>query len=232
MGASINFSQLSVQSRYLLSTFHLPRDPLSTFMTFLCVHKTFFKLSAQPQDFCQLPSTFRASTGPYINFLCVCKTFLKISMQLPDLPSTSVNILCICGTFYLLLCVHRTSIKFCQLLCVHGLFEKVLNSCWIFCQHQSTFRVVAGLSVNFCQLSMRPRDYSLTFRVSVGHSVNVSELPCGRRTFHQLSVHLQDLSSTFGVFAEIYVNFRQLSVGPRDLLSTFRASVGPSVNFR
>ena len=160
--------------------------------------------------FRELPSTCCASAGHSVNFSCIHRALHQLSvrlrnipenfMQLPDLLSTSVNFLCICETFHLL-SVHLQ----------------------IFYQIPSAF-CVRGNSVNFRQLSIRPRDYPLTFCVSAGHTVNFSELPCGRGTFRQLSVHLQDLPSTFGVYAAISVNFLcvrgtfcQLFVRPWDL---------------
>ena len=143
--------------------------------------------------FRELPSTCCASAGHFVYFLCIHRTLHQLSVHLRNLPST----FCASADFLS---------NFVSFLCVRGLFKKVLYGCWIFCQHQSTFRAVAGLSVsflcvcgnsvNFRQLSIRPRDYPLTFCVSVGHSVNFSELPCGRGTFRQLPVRQWDFLST------------------------------------
>ena len=176
-----------------------------------------------------IPSTFRASTGPYINFLSVCETFLKISCSCQTFRQLLSTFCASAEPSIYFLCVCRSSIKFCQLFVCPWAFQK------------SSVRLLDLLStpVNFpcgCgtfrQLSVCPREFRhlpSTFHSSKGLSVYFLCV-CG--TFRQLSVHLHDLQSTFGVSAEISVNFRQLSARPRDLLSTFRASVGSSVNFR
>ena len=58
----------------------------------------------------------------------------------------------------------------------------------------STFRVGAGASIIFCQLSVRPRYFPSTFHSVEGRSVNFL---CIRGIFRQLSVHPQDLPSTY-----------------------------------
>lgn len=66
-----------------------------------------------------------------------------------------------------------------------------------------------------------------TFRVSVVHSVN---FPVIHRTFHHLSLHPQDIPSTFHqrrTFCIVASNFC-VAGGPS---TTFRVAVGPSVNF-
>ena len=110
------------------------------------------------------------------------------------------------------------------------------------------FRVAAGYSINFCQLSVHPRDHASNFHASVRHSVN---FPFVRGTFRQLwstlrvsavpsinfpqhfvhpwdllkcSVQLLDLPSTSVNYPCDLGIFCQLSVHPRDLQST-------SVNF-
>ena len=131
-GASINFSQLSVRSRYLPSTFHLVEGlcanflfaagPSVDFHDLLCVHGTFFKLSAQPQNFCQLLPTLRASTGLSINFLCVHGTVWQLPSTFCVSVGPSKKGLCSRGSSINFPCNHGTSISF---PCVHGTFHQL-----------------------------------------------------------------------------------------------------------
>ena len=157
-------------------------------MTLLCVHGTFFKLAAQPQDFCQLPSTLRASAGPSINFLCVRGTVCQR-------PST----FCVCvGPSKKGSCSRGSSINF---PCNHGTFRQLSMRPW---DLPSTSRMSVGHSMNYRQLSVHPRDDPSTFRMSAGHSMNYRQLcrasegpsvsfPCVHGTFHQLSICPQDI---------------------------------------
>ena len=192
---------------------------MSTSVNFSCIPRTLHQLSV---CLLNILENFHAAARPSVNFC-------QLSVHLRNLPST------FCASAELI----SNSVSF---LCFRGLFEKFrtavgssVNTSQLSVRLRdfpSAFCASTGHSFNFRQHFMRPKDYPLTFRVSAGHSVNFSELPCGRGIFCQLSVHLQDLPSIFGVSAEISVNFHQLSVRPRDLLSTFRAFVGPSVDFR
>ena len=175
----------------------------------------FRQLSLLPQN---IPEIFHAAPRPSVNFC-------QLSVHLRNLPSTfcaSVEILC------------PNSVSF---SCVRGLFEKVQYGCWIFCQHQLTFRAVAGLSVSFlcirgtfCQLSIRSRDYLFTFRVSARHSVNFRQLSVRPRDPLSTSMHLWDLLATsvnssciLGTFCQylcIHGTFRKCFVQPLDLPST------------
>ena len=144
------------------STFRSPRHLPSTSMTFLCVHGTFFKLAAQPQDLCQLPSTLRASTGPSINFLCIRGTVCQ-------LPST----FCVCGTL---------KKRFMQPRLFHQLSVQSRDL-------PSAFHASMGPSINFPYVRGTFHELPSTFRASEGPSVS---FPCVHGTFHQLSVCQQD----------------------------------------
>ena len=133
-------------------------------------------------SFRQLPSTYCASAGHSVNFLCIHRTLYKLSvhlrnipenfMQLPDLPSTSVNFLCICRTIHLLSVHLQIFYQIPSAFCVRGLFKNVLYGYWIFCQHQSPFRAVAGLSVSFLCVHRTFRQLPSTFYSSKGLAVN------------------------------------------------------------
>ena len=111
--------------------------------------------------------------------------------------------------------------------------------------------------INFCQLSVRPRElpstsvnflssswtfrklYS-TFRAAAVTSVNFScihgifckfSVPTG--TFRRLlqTFRLRNHPSTFRALAAPSVNFREHSVRPQDILSIFYSTVGSSINF-
>ena len=97
-----------------------------------------------------------------------------------------------------------------------------------------------GLSVNFRQLSVHPRDhasFSYVSQLSVRSWYLPSRLvnsPCICGTLCQLSSTFcasMGPPKTICAAARPSVNFSQLSVWPWDLLSTFRASTRPSVNF-
>ena len=124
-------------------------------------------------------ATFRAVTGSSVNFLSGHRSsvnFHQLSVPPRDFPSTSVN--SPCG--------HRPSVNFRQIsvllqdLCLlllncrsSGFRQLSLLPCFhAFCQLTSTLRVSSGPStfcaseghsVNFSQLSVRPRDLPPTF---------------------------------------------------------------------
>ena len=142
------------------------------------------------------------------------------------LQSTSINIPCICMTF------RKHSVWLWDLPSTSVNFP---CGCSIFSQLLSTFCTSARFSVNFpCKCgtfrkpSVRP---SISIREDAGSSVN---LPCCRRTFHQLTLPFYAASGPT-------VNFC-VAVGPSikflcfqryfcPLLSTFCVATGPSVNF-
>ena len=120
------------------------------------------------------------------------------------LPSNSINFRSCVGHSVIILCVHGT---------FHPIPSTFVKTC-VCGTFLKTFCAATGPSV-YCQPSVFPRDYPLTFCVSAGHSINLC----------QLSVHLRDLLSTFRASAGPSFNFLQ------DILSTFRASTEHSINF-
>ena len=97
--------------------------------------------------------------------------------------------------------------------------------------HQKTFCVATGPSINFRQSSVHPRDNLLTIFASTGTSVNFVNFLCCRRNFRKLSVHPCDLPSTFSTSTGPSINLCRLSVYLRDHRSTFCASARPIVRF-
>ena len=147
-----------------------------------------------------IPEIFHAAARPSVNFC-------QLSVHLRNLPST------FCASVELL----SNSLSF---SCVRGLFEKVPYGCWISCQHHSTFRAVAGLSVSFLCIRGTFRQLLSTFHASKGLFVN---FPCVCRTF-------RELPSTFCASAGPSVNLPCVCGTFCKLPLILRASSGPSVN--
>ena len=105
------------------------------------------------------------------------------------------------------------SVYYRKLLYILGTFCYHSMEPWTFRHLQSNFCAVVGLSVNFHQLSVRPRDLPCTFLMAVGPSVNFL---CVCTTFRQLP-------SSFHASAGPSVNLYPLSVLLRNLMSIFRA---------
>ena len=85
------------------------------------------------QTLCQLPSTFRASTGTSIKFPCINLTFCQLPSTALAFPEPSVNFC------QLSVASAGASSNFCQLSGIRGTFRQIL----------STFRVAEGPSSNF-----------------------------------------------------------------------------------
>ena len=115
----------------------------------------------------------------------------------------------------------------------------------IFRHLPSTFCSIVGPSVNFCQLSMQPRDLlSTSVKYPCGHetfwqfpsTLDVAKRPSFH--FHQLSALLRDLLSAYVNFPCSQKTFCQLpptSVQQGELSSTsvnFCAAGRPSIDFR
>ena len=103
----------------------------------------------------------------------------------------------------------------------------------------STFHTSAGLSVNFCQYSVHPWDFPLTFHELLCSHGTFRQLPHIFRAdagpsikFHQLSIRAWDIPSSFRVSARPSIQFRQFpsKLCLWDLLKTLRVATGPSVN--
>ena len=171
-------------------------------------------LAVRPRD---IQSTFRAFTSTF----CVLRNILEIfhaaarpsvslcqlSVHLRNLPST------FCASVELL----SNSVS---VLCVRGVFKKVPYSCWILCQHHSTFCAVAGLSGSLLCIRGTFRQPLSTFHVSKGQFVN---FPCVCRAF-------RELPSTFCASTGPTVNFPCVCGTFCQLPLTLCASSGPSVN--
>ena len=179
---SINFPSSQKTFRQLLSTFCASAGPPSNF---LYGRGTVHQLSLRPRDLPSSAVNISCVRNIYLKFPCFCQTFRQLSSSFCTSAEPSIYFLYVC----------RTSIKFCQLFMCPWEHRKVPYGYWIFCQLQSFFHAVAGLSVSFLcirgtfrQLSVHARDCLLTFCVSAASSVNFSQLLCGRGTFHQHSV--------------------------------------------
>ena len=94
------------------------------------------------------------------------------------------------------------------------------------------FFASAGLSINFREHSVRPRDFTSMLHASVGMSVNFHQLSMCPRDLCQLFLHLRDLQWTSVTFPCVCGTFHQVLVHPWDNPTTFRASTRLSVNFR
>ena len=145
------------------------------------------------------------------------------------LTSTSINSLCDRRIFFLL---HQVSLP-------PGEFPsnsvKIL-CCWErFCQFPSTFRMARRLSINFCQIFVRPADLpstSIRFSCSSCNLRQYFEQPgdvllisvnilYGWETFHQILSILRVAGRPSVNFPCCWENFRQLSGRQGDLSSTF-----------
>ena len=186
--------------------------------------------------FHQLPWTFCRCAGSSVNFPCVCRNFHRLFMHPWDLPSISV----FCRTFPSNFRVTADpSINF---PCGHGTFRQLslclrnlLSTfvifpclCWTLRKLLANFLDSEGTSVNFCQISVGPRDLPSTFPASVGPSVN---FPCVHGTCYQPSVRLWNLVSTFCASTGPSVNILWLCRTLGRLPSTFRSASWLSVKF-
>ena len=178
----------------------------STFMNFLCIRKTFLKLSTLPKDF---PSTCRVSVGTSVNFLhAFCRTFSQLQLTFRASVETSFN--------------------FCQL----SMLLPDLPTTFLVAV--APFVNISQISVrprDIPQISLRSGDLPSTFPLATDPPSASIIFTCGHETFHKISLQPRDLLSTSVNFPCIRGTFRHLVVRPQDILSTFRASVGPSVNF-
>ena len=154
--------QISVGPRDLPSTFPSSVGPS---VNFPCVHGNFCQHSVLAQElretsvnFCVtfrqlsvlpqvLSSAFGMAAGLSIKFQ-------QLSVHPWDLLSTSINFPCVCSTF------HQLPSTFCA---PAGSSVNNLHGRRTYRQHQLTFRASAGLTVNLCQLFMRPGDLLSTF---------------------------------------------------------------------
>ena len=159
--------------------------------------------------FCQHPSTFRLSTWPSVNFLWCSRTFCKLPSTLCASVGPSINCPCVLGTFrqhFVLpsnlplfqstfLASVWPSVNF---LCCCGTFRQ--NSLWLE-HHSSTFIASMGHSINFRELSVRPRDFT-----SVLHAyVNFRHLP-------YVPKNCANYSCVCGTFSELPSIFRWSAV--------------------
>ena len=200
------FAGLSVEFHQL--TMH-PWDLLKTLDNFPCIHGTIRQILA----------IICASALPSVNFQ-------KISICPQDVLSTSVNFPCVCGysrhisytslAFHATFCQHSvdpldlspTAINF---LFIIGSFCQLLSIFCVFEGPSANFRASAGLSVNFCQLSMHLQELLSNFCASWFHSVN----------FCKVSLHLRDFLSISVNFLGVCCTFLQLSLSPLCHPSTF-----------
>ena len=217
-----NFHQVFVRQQDLKSSsVNIPcsRRLLSTCVNFLCGCRTYRQLTVQPRDH---SPTFHASEGPSINFPYVCwcsNNFRQLSVHPKDYPSN----FCVSTEHCVIFSNHyvrpqglpSTSVNFCTFLapsvnipCDHGSIYQL----------SSTLRASTGPSVNFCQLSLSPRDIpSTSVKFPWFWEINIF---CIRGTFCQYL-------STFCASTVPSINFRQLFMTPVDLPSAFLASAGP-----
>ena len=97
----ITFCQLSAQLQALLSTFPAAVGPFVNFC------HLFVRPEHPPLPGCrifpQLPSTFRAATGPSTNFLCCHRTFRRLVSTFCAAAGSSINFTSGRGTFLQLL---------------------------------------------------------------------------------------------------------------------------------
>ena len=215
MGHSINFRELSVR----------PRD----FTPILHASANFRQLFVSPGELCQLSLHLWDLQWTSINFPCICSNFHQVIVDLRAIPSTfcaslgpSVNSLRVAA---------GPSVNFWTFL---ELSVDIPYDRGTFRHLQSTFCAIAGVSVNFRQHSLRPRDLPSTFHAAADipptflASTHPPELPSSVNKLRP-----QNFLSTSVDLPCICVNFScgwgtccQISILPVDLPSTFLASTG------
>ena len=226
-GPSINFP--CIRGTFCELSVHLPDLP-STFRAKTGPTLNFRKLSVRPNDH---PLTFRESTGPSVNFSCVHRNFRHLLPTSLASEGPFVHFLSVCRTF------GQHSMRPRDLPTTSRNFQ---------CSILSTFLRPHDLlttSVNFLYIHVTFHLFPTTFCASEGSSVNVS---CGCGTLHQLASNFRtaaglsvnflfildtfrQLPSTFCAIARLSINFHLLYRRPPVLSSTFRPIVGPSANF-